>query len=75
MRTWVVSKILAFLTTQEGFTQEIDAEDGVILQDAFGFRYKIEVKTLGRITDCTPTKWEYAKESRFLDINEGKSGS
>lgn len=54
MKTWVLTKVLAFLTTQEGCTVDSNTENGVILQDVFGFRYELKVTLLGRISTQAP---------------------
>lgn len=50
---WILSKINTYLKISEGCTIETSnyTNDGArtIVQDSFGFRYEIQIKTLGRI--------------------------
>lgn len=50
---WLLNKISSYLSSKEGFTIETSSymQDGIrtIVQDSFGFRYELQVKTLGRI--------------------------
>lgn len=53
MNTWILEKLMSYLTAKEGFTVAEEAEAVIngrkaILQDVFGYRYEIQVKILGR---------------------------
>jgi hypothetical protein len=52
---WVLSKITAYLSSNEGFIVEESeyTHTGIksIVRDAFGYRYEVHVKTLSRLTD------------------------
>lgn len=53
MQKWLFAKIISYLTGREGYsidTQVFSDNDArAIVQDAFGFRYEVQVKVLGRI--------------------------
>jgi hypothetical protein len=52
---WVLGKITQFMSEKEGFnveTVEYTAEGArTVIQDAFGFRYEVHIKTLSRLHD------------------------
>lgn len=66
---WLLSKILGFLSTSQGFITEESAytSKGIqaVVKDVFGHRYQINIKTLGRTVDhIQPNEGlSYAKES------------
>lgn len=55
LNQWILTKISTFLVNKEGCL--IEASDRhpssdsarVVVQDAFGFRYEVHIKTLGRL--------------------------
>jgi len=53
---WVISKMVAYLTGKEGFSMETFnytwAGAQVVVKDAFGFRYEINIKTLSRVNNA-----------------------
>lgn len=53
LNNWILTKITQFLATREGCNVERQAftEHGMkaIVQDAFGYRYKIHIETLSRV--------------------------
>jgi hypothetical protein len=56
MQNWLLSKVLAYLEKSEGCDAETeeqvsDSTSSIIIQDAFGFRYQIQVRLLGRIQE------------------------
>lgn len=55
MSDWLVEKIASILSTREGFTRigskQVDTNPVVEVIDAFGFRYEIQIKATGRLSD------------------------
>ncbi len=69
--SWIMGKILQYLTGREGFTSvksEYSA-DGyrAVVEDAFGFRYELEIKAVGR-KQLLP---EIGIERTIFDIRSG----
>ena len=49
MTTWIMDKVLMFLTNHEGVELIEEKDNYVVIQDAFGYRYQIEIKAISRI--------------------------
>lgn len=62
---WLIEKISGYLKSREGCTIEATeyTEDGArsIVRDSLGYRYEVNVKTLGRIISVTEDRdfWKY----------------
>lgn len=60
LNTWILTKIIAYLTTREGYQIEFDPSDytergfKTIVRDSLGYRYEVRVKLLSRIVDYVP---------------------
>lgn len=73
---WILNKIATYLTTKEGCEAngpEYTSEGArVVVQDAFGYRYEISVKTISRIDSDSDGLDKYAKSSQgnFLAISQ-----
>ncbi len=55
MKTWILTKILSYLEVKEGIEVLETTDKGVLVQDAFGYRYQIQITLLGRLTDTVST--------------------
>lgn len=73
---WLLSKILGFLSTHQGFITEesIYTSKGIqaTVRDVFGHRYQINIKTLSRTVDhIQPNEGlAHAKESTSVVFTE-----
>lgn len=76
--SWLLSKILGYLTNNQGFITEESAYTSKGIQatvrDVFGHRYQINIKTLGRTVDhIQPNEGiAYAKESVNMVFSQNK---
>lgn len=65
---WVLTKILVYLTTREGVAvqhTEYTAEGArTVFNDAFGFTYEVQIRTLGRTQTFNDDK--YKLETKFF---------
>ncbi len=51
--TWVLTKILGYLSHHEGFeTEKLLTNDKAIVTDVFGYRYGVTVTMLGRVSSA-----------------------
>lgn len=74
MQSWLLNKLIGYLTKNEGcelsdLEQTAEGQKAYV-QDAFGFRYSIEIKAIGRINSDTEGLDLYAgnKKSNFLSF-------
>jgi len=55
MNGWVMGKVISFLKEKEGFhVERVEyTAQGIrgIIRDTFGFRYEINMETIGRLAD------------------------
>lgn len=76
--SWLLSKILGFLSTSQGFLTEESTHTSKGIQatvrDVFGHRYQINIKTIGRTVDHIELNKDvaHAKEFTRLVFHENK---
>lgn len=74
MSSWILSKILLFLSNREGCESEAVAkgvdESRVIIKDSLGFRYEVSVKLLGRTVLWTDTESVKLTKTDIKQIGE-----
>ncbi len=63
--TWLISKILAYLTIHEG-CELLQHSERTVIQDAFGFQYEVQVHMIGRVQQMPK-----GIERRIMDIKAG----
>lgn len=75
LRNWILTKLMNYLVKSEGcevVSTEVTAEgQKAFIQDAFGFRYSLEIRALSRINSDTEGLDQYAdfKKSSALPTN------
>lgn len=67
--SWIIGKVASFLSAKEGCVVDPPeyTKDGckVVVQDAFGYRYELNIKTISRITNDSDGLDKYAKAAHF----------